>query len=439
MRRLLSEFLYYGYLPSHPVQFSHLPWATIPPTGTSALHGQADFVAAGAECLLSAFRLLRDAESSKCIVPLSGGLDSRTVLAGLMQRIPKDRITAVTFGFPGSIDYEIASRVAEFLGIEHVSIDLTEVEITRGKILDAQRGLPPAWAFDRFFNQLISLRFGANVTYWSGYMGDALAGAHLPIVESRSWRDAVSAFASRRRFIRSLALFPADYDPQDAFPDHPVLELEALSCDDQLDFVFRQESTIRHAVTAAEYDYRTPFLHPGWVNFVRSVPRAQRLHSQLYREVLGRAFPEAFDVKAMNTHGLPIAAPFWLILLKSRADKLLSAIWSRIVNAPRQNRHVNYIDFDEGFRLREDLRHLATEAMASLKERGLLHWLDPMEVLEKHLLRKGNHGLAISLLISLELTLVAQDNRSKPRTRARDGFSGLEAVSRRRRQRFRRM
>ena len=45
------------------------------------------------------------------MVPLSGGLDSRTILAALLEAGLKDRITTVTYGTPGTWDYDIACDV----------------------------------------------------------------------------------------------------------------------------------------------------------------------------------------------------------------------------------------------------------------------------------------------------------------------------------------
>ena len=43
------------------------------------------------------------------IVPLSGGLDSRAILGGLLDAGLKDQITTVTFGTLGTWDYDIGS------------------------------------------------------------------------------------------------------------------------------------------------------------------------------------------------------------------------------------------------------------------------------------------------------------------------------------------
>lgn len=61
---------------------------------------------------------------------LSGGLDSRAILGGLISAGLKDSIVTVTFGTPGTYDFDIGKKIATELGIKHELIDLTSVEMT---------------------------------------------------------------------------------------------------------------------------------------------------------------------------------------------------------------------------------------------------------------------------------------------------------------------
>lgn len=63
-------------------------------------------------------------------VTLSGGLDSRAILAAVSDRDPREqggqRPLAVTFGRPGSDEIEVARKVAEFDGADHLIFQLRE-------------------------------------------------------------------------------------------------------------------------------------------------------------------------------------------------------------------------------------------------------------------------------------------------------------------------
>ena len=61
------------------------------------------------------------------VVPLSGGLDSRIILGGLLKKGLKDSIITITFGTPGTLDYDIGIHIAKQLGIYYEALDLTKV------------------------------------------------------------------------------------------------------------------------------------------------------------------------------------------------------------------------------------------------------------------------------------------------------------------------
>ena len=54
------------------------------------------------------------------ILPMSGGLDFRAVLGGLLEHIPSSQIVTVTYGIPGTWDFEIAKMISRKFGIQHV-------------------------------------------------------------------------------------------------------------------------------------------------------------------------------------------------------------------------------------------------------------------------------------------------------------------------------
>ncbi len=60
------------------------------------------------------------------IVPLSGGLDSRAILGGLLENLPKSQIITATYGIPGSWDFEIAKDIARKFGVRHEVFNLLD-------------------------------------------------------------------------------------------------------------------------------------------------------------------------------------------------------------------------------------------------------------------------------------------------------------------------
>lgn len=80
----------------------------------------------GVDTLTSTFELTTDEcdDDVTHVLPLSGGLDSRTILGGLLNNIPAEEIVTVTFGTPDTWDFEIGRRVAHEAGTQHFTVDL---------------------------------------------------------------------------------------------------------------------------------------------------------------------------------------------------------------------------------------------------------------------------------------------------------------------------
>src|SRR5690606_23721362 len=60
------------------------------------------------------------------LVPLSGGRDSRYLLALALKHFSKDQIHTFTFGRKGSFDYEIGTRLSAKLGLDCCTISFEE-------------------------------------------------------------------------------------------------------------------------------------------------------------------------------------------------------------------------------------------------------------------------------------------------------------------------
>ena len=60
------------------------------------------------------------------LVPLSGGFDSRFIVGSLLNFVNANEINTYTVGIPGTLDYEIGNKIAEYTGTKHISINLNE-------------------------------------------------------------------------------------------------------------------------------------------------------------------------------------------------------------------------------------------------------------------------------------------------------------------------
>lgn len=409
----IHTFLYFGYVPTPDVPLP--PWLGVladgqgPPSATEH-RDLSSWVAAGVSLLKRVFRdTIGDALGGH-VVPLSGGLDSRAILSGLLENVQSHAIRTVTFGSPGIWDYEIGQQVARAAGVRYTMIDLSSEQWswdTAALVQTARRIRQPIGVFDAHVNRQVPTCCGAGNVYWSGFMGNPLDGDHLFARDSTDWDQA------RRRFVRhnrvcGVDLAPPGFDPQRCLPPAPLLDGESLCYDEQLDFVVRQQGLIRHLVMPQGYAYRTPFLHPEWVRFILSVPRRYRQGRYLYKEILKTAYRRLFSLPVKCHLGLPLHAPLWrrqARILNLGVRGLARRLAPRLLYSIPPGR--NYMDFDRALRRRQDLRTVVGENLQDLKRRGIVDWMDIEDLWRQHQHGQGNHADALMVLASLEIHLKA--------------------------------
>ena len=242
------------------------------------------------------------------ILPLSGGLDSRGILGGLLKNLDSSQIQLITIGLPKTWDFEIGQKVAHATGLRYETIDLSSIPWDTEKLVQfAMRfGRPSTVFIDYLFGQIWS-KFGKDKMYWSGFMGDPFAGSHLLSVDSNSWELATQKFVARERFSKTVRLTPPGFQVESLLPPNPLLKHSTLSYDEQLDFAVRQQCYIKPIVLFEEYNCQAPFLATEWVKFILNVPRQYRWNQYLYKEILKQAYPKLFSLTTKTNFGLPLS------------------------------------------------------------------------------------------------------------------------------------
>ena len=406
----IFSFLYFGYLP-------HVPGG-----GTSALAGhsscgrvefrkaadESQMVTEGVRALGCAFE---NRSGDLHIVPLSGGLDSRTILGALLNAGLRSRIITVTFGTPRTLDYEIGRRIAREMKVRHEEIDLTKVSLAQESLLQtAKRTHGVVRVFDAYFNSLPRQILGKDAVYWSGVGGDALTSVHLPEMPSKTPAEAVERFLKRHRYVRSIDLVGPNINQVREYLARIISPLDSLSFDEQLVISCILEGNELPILVDDNFDIRTPLLHPSWLAFLRRLPWEYRQNQYLYRRILTTAYPELFSLPTKANLGLSLNAPHWCKQLRRVSLRASSLAKRFLPNGPRRvRRGLNYIDFDEALRKREDLEALVYQNLQDLKHRGVVDWIDIDRIWDHHQRKLGNHADALTLLASLEINLKVQE------------------------------
>lgn len=409
----INSFLYFNYFPNDCLINDDNQWITeVSKKINYREYNEQKLIDIGINSFKDAFEKevsnIENAYSKDHIVPISGGLDSRAILAALIDLGLKDNIKTVTFGVPGTLDFKLGNLVAREAGTEHYSFNLNEVLIKDSDLISVAKNLNNwTYLFDSFYNRLTPNKFGKDAIYWSGFMGDPLAGSHLLEKESLCWEEAINKFYKRNNFTRKIDLTSDDFEPALVLPQEPILSNDLLTYDEQIDFLVRQESCIKPLVMVEEYNYISPFLNSEWTNFILNVPYEYRLNEYLYKKVLQKAYSNLFSLPVKNNFGLRLDAPEW----KRFGKKVINKITRTMPEIISQiNSNLNYLDFNNAIRERDDFKQLIKNNLYDLKQRDLANWLNLEDLWEKHQNKENNYAKALIILASLEIYLKVKDD-----------------------------
>jgi hypothetical protein len=352
------------------------------------------------------------------VVPLSGGWDSRAILAGLLRAGEKDRITTVSFGTPGSLDYEIARRVARQAGVRHVGIDLLKIPVTQQDLMEVAQQTAGSWTYllQAFYNRLIYSRFDSDATYWNGFFAGSLMGAaagkkHL------SWDEAKALFATRNRFNSDVPLLPNGHDPEGLLPHQPWLDPDKVSYYEQLHVGLRQERCIKPILLTEDHDIRLPFLAPGFKALMARVPEETRMGKRFYMGFLRSLHPELFKIPTKKEYAVRAV---------STPERRFLAAWDRTCHWGNRRlpwlplpwaRKENYVDVGRLMRSDPTFRSLVHHNLEDLKGRRIVAPRLIQRLQNEQRFRLKNHSKAIIQLVSLEMYLkTVEENRDWSRS-----------------------
>jgi len=272
------------------------------------------------------------------VLSLSGGLDSRSVAAGLLRAgCP---FQAVTFE-------DILGRTApevdgarEVAGRLNIGWNLVHLRAPTGRdiqqILRVKSGLiQTTMAFDVPYMQEIENLFGRAITYFSGDGGDQLMPSLQPARRFRSTSDLAKFIINRFHIL-----------PPDMVSD--LMGLSASEITTHLESVmesYPEETSNQKLVHFMIYELGirwlfegedrnrccfwscTPFYSLPFFQMAMQCPDEQKKHHHLYREFLQQLSPEAAAVTDAK-RGVPITSPAYrrktmLISLAARYPRLL--------------------------------------------------------------------------------------------------------------------
>lgn len=241
-------------------------------------------------------------ESGSLTSLLSGGLDSRLIVASLVQL--GHRPNTVSFGSPGTLDEILAQRVSGRFGLAHnfVPLDVASFESAGGaqvifgqvveqNIPDAGAELPYLWGGD-----------GGSVGLGAVYLTEAIRAA----AARRDWKEAAVEFAEHNSLAgpsRQLFLEPPGIAGFACRALEQSFREFEISRSDQIPYRFLLlNDQRRHGHGFYELggtvpcDSLTPFWDPEFLKIILKCPTSKLLRHHFYGRVFAKAPAAARDV-----------------------------------------------------------------------------------------------------------------------------------------------
>lgn len=232
-------------------------------------------------------RAVQKRASNKQALLLSGGLDSRAMLAAMP---PDSEVHSFSFGKPGATDLELARAAAQQRGSAHQTLLFSSTNWWRGREA-------AVWQTDGLANCLHLhvapwLREFAAVQapLFNGFAGDLVAGGSF--IRRPGQRIRVQDAGRRFSFLET---------PQDSFYDYPSEDPFWLDTHVRR-FTAAASVLLEHVV-----EQQKPFLDADLLEYLYHLPDAQRRYGLLYHRALLLAFPEYYRTIPWQRTGFPIA------------------------------------------------------------------------------------------------------------------------------------
>ena len=242
-------------------------------------------------------------QGKKLIVPLSGGLDSRIIVA-MLKRLGVNDVICVSYGRKGNRESIISKQVAEALGYDWLFVEYTAQkwhECYNSKEADCYRtfagnlsSLPHMQDFLTVKTLKSQGKIPENSVFVPGHTADMLAGSHIPsyYLDNSKKYDSDTFSVDSLKLHYNLWKWP--YELEHTFKEKLNKSISGLEINDNktcasaielFDFNERQSKFIVNSVRAYEffgYEWRTPFWDMELIEFYLKVSLEYRINQTLY-------------------------------------------------------------------------------------------------------------------------------------------------------------
>lgn len=373
-------------------------------------------------------------KDERIIIPLSGGLDSRAILAAALRCTPKDNIITFTFGEPGSFDFEIGKMVAKKAGVKNIPLGV-EKEDFEGQYrlsMDDIEGMIDATPYFAIRGYRGVELYGDKL--FTGTMIDVFLGRHIlsSIFSSDVLKKEISSeedYAKVKEFIFEHQRLNDEKEILQLFEPHFLTGLGIKSSYDRTHQKFKDVTNKKFPDYFAVWDYTNRWnkyiyfavlrnrnlfkyltmLDTDLADFTFKLPPELRLDENLYIQMLVKKYPELFKLPTKTNLGLRLDSSNislflrrTILFLKMTANKVSRMLIKRKVFLVKGR---NYIDYDDLLRRNRGYNDFMRKMIGRVKEREYFNKDYIEKMWQLHMQGKKNYSMLFGLLVTFELLL----------------------------------
>lgn len=328
-------------------------------------------------------------ETKKIAIPISGGLDSRAIIAVVNKLRPKHKTFNFTFGTPNCEDIIVAKKVCKVAKQKHVSYCYSNKNWFDPRIKHV-------WYTDGLlsFNDMHGSEFADDYSkhadyLFSGYAGDAVCGETFK-KNPEDLDKRITPEIAAQYYGKHTHLADIDDDFYDTPHFEPHLYLNRV----------RRFTNMGLINVSTNIEPLIPFFDNEMIEFIFSIPDKYRAGNRLYTDALLKAFPDFYSKIIWQRTGELIKPPTENIILKKLKQSIKKIFYKT------SNIKSSFHDYDNWMRDNTIANKLKTILNP---EKALYTNYTPKKYnelfLKPHLAKRRNHSGYISRAITIELYL----------------------------------
>ncbi len=362
----------------------------------------------------------RSGARAKLGLSLSGGLDSRGILAGLGPDAAG--ISTYTLGLPGCADQRLAAAMSKVAGTKHEFIELDQHYLKDYENLAQQM----VWLSDGLYHphestEMLALAYFKRAEFdvlLRGHGGEmAKAALAYPVmvrpeVESFSKGNGILDFIFNStnlvgRDIAAEKLFTRDFYARTKEGARHSLQASCghlvndLSPPDVCLFYYIREHVRRQAVASLEIfrsqiEVRMPYVDEDFLGLLLKLPLDQRRRGEVHYQLIRKCMPALVKIPDANT-GAPLDAGVLRLFLTDKVN----AVMKRLSFAGFRH----YTEFQSWYRgaFRDNLERILFSG--ELQSREIFNMSELRHIADLHMAGKGDFAHFLGTAVGLELSL----------------------------------